>query len=68
MNSTERVGSEMKTGDIVPFMGKLYRVGRNMTDVSVELVELKHPLRGLWVSRDAVSREASSEVGQLFSE
>lgn len=47
-------GSHMKTGDIVRFMDRCYRVGACMTNTSIELIELKHPLRGLWVSRDEV--------------
>lgn len=44
----------MKTGDLVRFMGRCYRVGACMTNTSIELIELEYPLRGLWVSRDEV--------------
>jgi len=44
----------MKTGDIVRFMDKHYRVGTCMTRTSIELIELECPSIGLWVSRDEV--------------
>ena len=46
--------SSPKTGDIVRFMDRHYRVGKSMTHASIELNELEYPLRGLWVSRDEV--------------
>ena len=52
----------LKTGDIVRCMGKHYRVGTSMTHASIELVDLKRPLQGLWVSRDKVDRGVPSEI------
>ncbi|NQV31724.1 MAG: hypothetical protein HQ515_03475 [Phycisphaeraceae bacterium] len=46
--------SNLKTGDMVRFMDRRYRVGTCMTSTSIELNELEYPLRGLWVSRDEV--------------
>ncbi len=51
----------MKTGDIVRFMDKRYRVGTCMTHTSIELIELSHPLIGLWVSRDEVHEVLATE-------
>lgn len=62
MNRTEGHEIDMKTGDIVHFMDKRYSVGTRMTDISVELVELEHPSRGLWVSREAVHRGVPGEI------
>ncbi len=47
-------GSRMKMGDVVSFEDRCYRVGSCMTHTSIELVELRNPLIGLWVSRNEV--------------
>ena len=44
----------MNVGKVVRYRGRDYRVGVNMTDTSIELVELKRQSVGLWVSRDEV--------------
>ncbi len=53
----------MKVGDVVCFRGQDYRVGICRTETSIELVELEHASRGLWVSRDEV-HEKSLGSGQ----
>ncbi len=55
----------MKMGDVVRFMDRCYRVGSNMTEASIELVELKRPLIGLWVSRDEVREVAPKDQCHL---
>jgi hypothetical protein len=51
----------MKTGDIVRFMDKRYRVGTCMTHTSIEHIELEHPLIGLWVSCDEVHEALATD-------
>jgi hypothetical protein len=46
----------MKTGDVVCYRNKFFQVGVNMTRTSIELIELKEPAKGWWVSRDEVQK------------
>ena len=54
LGRTDKHRSYPKTGDIVRFMDRHYRVGKSMTHASIELIDLKQPLQGLWVSRDMI--------------
>ncbi len=55
--------ASMKTGDTVRFMDRRYRIGTCMTSTSIELLEMRNPLRGLWVSRDEVHAVSQSDQG-----
>ena len=54
LNGGRTGDSYMKMGDVVRFKDKYYCVGLCKTRTSIELLELKNPLIGLWVSRNEV--------------
>jgi len=44
----------MKNGDVVLYRDRTFHVGTNMTNTSIELLELNEPAKGWWVCRDEV--------------